>query len=324
MAAGVVVAGLVGGLAQVGDLGGQGVVGHLLQVGVDVGDQVVAGGGRGGPEGADHLALGVHLELLGARRAPQLGLVLQLQAALTVGVTLLVALGGAGLQLLGVDGAHVAEHLRRRVATGRPGQLLLGVVALGGGHRRDPRELGGVLSHVEDVGQRRVGQDGHGLVDAVALVVDRRLDLGGGLADQGGQATHHRRVLDRGHTGQRELLDHLVVDQRVAVAVEDEAPGGLDLDGPDLVDVDLLGGGRGLQHGQGPQAEAQHSEEHQHEGADDLDPEPGPRRAGVRGVEDRRHGEPVLVDLRLPGRLGAGPASLLRPEGAARTSEGVA
>ena len=48
VAAGVVVARLVVGLAQGVDLGGQGVVGHLLEVGVEVGDQVVAGDGRGG------------------------------------------------------------------------------------------------------------------------------------------------------------------------------------------------------------------------------------------------------------------------------------
>ena len=140
VAARVVVALRVEGLAQGQDLGGQGVVGHLLETGVDVGDQLSPATAGVVLSRAHHLALGVDLELLLARGAPQLGLVLVLEAGLAEGVAGLVALGRQGLELGAVDGAHVAEGLGRRIAhLGRAGQLELGIVALGGGSPPTPR-----------------------------------------------------------------------------------------------------------------------------------------------------------------------------------------
>ena len=82
----------VGGVAHVLDLGGQRVVGHLLEADVDVGHQVVAGDGGRRLHRAHHLALGVDLELLDAWGSPQLGLVLVLEPGLPEGVAGLVAL----------------------------------------------------------------------------------------------------------------------------------------------------------------------------------------------------------------------------------------
>ena len=87
------------GLLDEGDLGGQGVVGHLLEVGVDVGHQVVAGDGGGGLEGSHHLPLGIDLELLLAGGAPQMRLVLVLEPGLAERIAGLVALGLARGQL---------------------------------------------------------------------------------------------------------------------------------------------------------------------------------------------------------------------------------
>ena len=94
-AAGVVVALGVVTVAESGDLGGEGVVGHLLEIGVEIGDDVVSRLGRRRLEDSGHLALGIHLEFLLARGAAQLGLVLVLETRLAEGIAGLVALGCA-------------------------------------------------------------------------------------------------------------------------------------------------------------------------------------------------------------------------------------
>ena len=103
------------------------------------------------------------------------------------------------------------------------------------------------------------------------------LDLGGGLTDEGGQPTDDVGVLLGGHPGQGDLLGDHVVDQRVAVAVEDQAPGRGDRDRPDLVGGHRLGRGRRLEDLEGPQARA---------------------RAGRRGTTTTR----PVIRRRSPGR----------------------
>ncbi len=177
---------------------------------------------------------------------------------------------------------------------------------------------------VDDVGQRRVGEDRDGLVEAEARIGDGRVDLCGGLTDQGGEPSHHVGVLLRGQTRKSDLLGDRVTDERVAVAIEDQTPGRGDRDRPDLIGGHRLGRGRRLEDLEGPQAQAEQREEHDDCQARDPQTEPWPCRGGVGRVEHRLDGEATLSHLRLPRRPGLR-AALGRGTGEAlRAAEGVA
>ncbi len=187
--------GAFGGLAlERGDLGVESLLQRLLQPGVDVGDDVVPGGGRCLAQAAHHLSVRVHLDVVHAGTAPQLRLVLALEPALSEEVAELVPLGRVGLELAAGDLAHVPEHLHAGLAEG--------IGAVGVGHGGHPGEHRGVLADVEDVGQRGVLEDGHGLVQAVLDVGEVGLDLGRGDPQQRGQLAHHGGVLLGRHPGQ--------------------------------------------------------------------------------------------------------------------------
>ena len=112
---GLVVACRIERLSQSLNLRSQRVVGHLLEMGVDVGDDVRPGLRRRRLEHTGHLALGVDLELLGTRRAVEGHLVLVLETRLAEGVAGQIALRRPGRQFGGVDRAHIADDLSRRV-----------------------------------------------------------------------------------------------------------------------------------------------------------------------------------------------------------------
>lgn len=235
----VVVASRVEGVPQVLDPGGRRVVRHLLGAEVEVGDQLVAGFRRDGLQGSDHLAGGVHRELLATRHAPQDLLVALLEPRLAVPVALLVAATLRRLELRGVDRPDAAQRqgcrVRRRA---RPGDLDLRVAPFGhrlGGH---PGEVGGVLLQVEHGGKGYLREDGHGPEGAGAGISRRRSGPGPGLAEQGGQAADHRWVLLAGDPRQDHLLDGGVGDEGVTGAVEDEPARRDDRDHPDLIGDD--------------------------------------------------------------------------------------
>ncbi len=219
VAAGLVVA-LLGsyGLRRLLDLGGQGVVGHLLEVGVEVGDQVVAGHRRGGLERAGHLARGVDLELLAARGAPQL--------ATRTGTRGRTArrrrrpgspwaprdLSSAALMV-----ADVAEDLGRRVvALGRAGQLGLGIGPLGGLDRGHAGELGLVLLDVEDVGQRGRWSGWAPACTGCSCWSAMVAWTCGSSRRPGRPGADDLGVLLGRRAGQGDLLGHHVADQRIA------------------------------------------------------------------------------------------------------------
>ncbi len=213
------------------DLRGEGVLEGLLQAEVHVEHDGVAGPGVGLVERADHVALGVDLELLGAVLAPQVLLVLGLDATLADLAARRVTLGFEGVELLGADVAHVAEDVGG-------GRAPLGVAALGGRLHRDARVGRLVLLEVLDGGGRCVGEDRDRLVGAVADVVQVRLDLGRRGADQGGDLPDDLGMLGCLDPGEDDLHRGHVRHEHVARPVDDLATRGGDRDRADLVGVD--------------------------------------------------------------------------------------
>ena len=91
------------------------------------------------PQGADHLSLGVHLDVLDAGAAPQVGLVLAFETALAEEVAELIALGLVRLELSARDLADVPEHLDPGLGHGVRAVGLSATVETPGKSRRAPR-----------------------------------------------------------------------------------------------------------------------------------------------------------------------------------------
>ena len=136
------------------------------------------------------------------------------------------------------------DRRRRSRARGwrRPAAAALRVVALGRLlHADTPGNSVGVSSRYWIVASGASGQDRHRLVRAVLGVVQGRLDLGRGLADQGGHLADDRRVLVAS-SRERTICSSTWLPTRTrAVAVDDLAAGGRDRHGSDLVGVDRRG-----------------------------------------------------------------------------------
>ena len=92
----------------------------------------------------------------------------------------------------------------------------------------------------------------------------------GVFPDQCGEVADDRRVLGGGDPGQGDLLRHLVADQGIAVAIEDQAPGRRHGHRADLVGHDRLGGGRGLEDLECPEAQSEQGEQSDHDDGHDA------------------------------------------------------
>ena len=299
--------GALRGLAlERGDLSVERLLQGLFEPRVDVGHHVVPRGGRRLAQAAHHLSVRVHLHLVGAGAAPQVRLVLVLEPALPEEVAELVALLLVVLQLLARDLTHVPEHLHAGLAQG--------VGAVGVGDGGDAGEHGRVLADVEDVGERGVLEDGHGLVQAVLVVGQVGLDLGGRDPEERGELPHHRGVLLGRHSRQGDVLGHLIAHDDVVAAVRDEPARRGDLDVAHLVGRDGLGVRGGVEDLQVPQPDEHEREQRRHDQAEHAQPDHGAwrRRLARRHhpVDDRpagTHARPTgLVRTRRSGRLGLG------------------
>ena len=132
-----------------------------------------------------------------------------------------------------------------------------------------------MLVDVEDVAGRGVGEDRNRFVQTVLGVEDGGLHLCGSLSDHCGQSTHHRWVLHCCRPGQDDLFGGDVVDQRIAIAVEDQPTGRSHLHDTESVGVDRLGGSRRFDRGERPQPKPEQSKERDHHQGDDPKPESG-------------------------------------------------
>jgi len=121
----------------------------------------------------------------------------------------------------------------------------------------------------------------------------------------------------------RDLVDREVADKGVAVAIENEAPGGSHRHDTDLVGRHRLRRGRTLEHLQRPEPEAKEPEEGDHYQAGDTQAQP--RSRGCRGlrVEHPAARQPPAVQARLPCRTVAGPPRPPAPGGGAGGGRGA-
>ena len=320
------------------DAVGQGVLGRLLQIGVDCQADVVAG-------------LGELLELTGARHAservdedapdPRQAAKVRVVGRLHPGLADAVARGVAALpvrriELLLGDLAHVAERLRRDPA--------IVVVALVGLVDLDAGEVVLVLEEVVDLVLLDVLLDRDRRQEVTLPRGDVGPDVSVWDVQERREAPHDECLALRGRLleGGRPQLHRrarLVGDEHDAVPVEDRAARGRRAERAHLVvlrHLEVALSGDDLQR---PQAEEERAEDRHRNDAEDRDPDRGLRRDPVGllhprvgrekaarevGARTRQPGSPPGARAARPGRSGGRARRAdRRAEGSARGSGGA-
>ena len=235
----------------------------LLQAGVDVEHHGVADLGRGRAERPHDVAAGVDREGLAAGHAPQVRLVLRLDARQADLAALGVAVVGVGGQVARRDGAHVAEDLASR--SSRPG----GSVRWATVSTLTPGYSDWCVWRYCTVAVDTPVATGTGSYGLYWTLLTDACTCFGVSPDQRRHHADDARVLRRLGAREQDLLLRSVRHQHGAVAVDDLAARRRDADHPHLVARHRGGVGLALDHLERPQPQDEDAEEEEHDDADD-------------------------------------------------------
>ena len=227
---------------------------------------VVAGLRRGVAQHLHEAPAAVDLEFARAGDAAQLGLEELLDALLADLVALAVALALVDLELVLVDRGDVTDEVR--------GEIVVGVVTGRPPRGLHPGEELGVLLDVDERVEVHLLRDGHGLERGEARALEVRHDgllraqehpgevRGGDVRLREGEAAFDRHLVDQG-----------VLDDDVALVVEDAAPDRRVLQDADAVLLGLRREAGRVRDLQEPQAGEQGREQGEDDHPDDPEPE---------------------------------------------------